>query len=146
MKKVLMICLLIAGTTTYSQPPRGGERSPGHEKMDLMKDLSPQQRAELKTKRMVLDFDLTTAQQAEIMKLNLEIAQRREKNKPNPEKMEKLSSDELFNRASARLDEKIATKKKLKEILTEEQFAKFEKSHHDRGREIRESQRGKKRK
>ncbi len=146
MKKVFLICLLIAGTTLYAQPPRGGERGHHGDKKELMKDLTPQQRAELKTKRMVLALDLSEAQQKEIMKLNLEIAEKREKNKPDPEKKEKMTSDDLFERASAQLDEKIATKKRLKEILTEEQFEKFEKSHHQRGREMRRSMRGKKRK
>lgn len=146
MKKVLMICLLIAGTTLYAQSPRGEERGHHGDKKEMMKDLSPQQRAELKTKRMALALDLSTAQRAEVMKLNLEIAEKRDKNKLNHENREKLSSDEKFTRASAHLDEKIATKKRLQEILTEEQFEKFEKSHHKRDREKRRSMRGKKRK
>lgn len=146
MKKVLLICLLIAGTTLYAQPPRGGERGHRGDKNELMKDLSPQQRAELKTKRMVLALDLSKAQQAEIMKLNLEIAQKLEKNKPDRENKKELSANEMFTKASAHLDEKIATKKRLKQILTKEQFEKFERSHHERGKEMRRSMRGKKRK
>ena len=66
MKKVLMITLLFVVVTIQAQPPgnaRDGHRKDMHQKMQ---QLSPQQKAELKTKRMVLDLNLTAVQQAEI--------------------------------------------------------------------------------
>lgn len=130
MKKVLMICLLLVSISLQAQPQgqgRNEHRKAVHEKM---KELTPQQRAELKTKKMVLDLDLTEAQQIEIQKLNLEIEGNREKMKPEKKKAGEISSNDFFERTSKMLDEKIATKKKLRSILTEEQFEKFQKSRH----------------
>jgi len=137
MKKVLMICLMVTGIAVYAQPHGQGERGPRHEKAELMKQLSPQQRAELKTKKMVLDLNLTAAQEEQIQKLNLELATQKEANKPDRNKKEKPSATEMFERTSDLLDQKIATKRRLQGILTKEQFEKFERSQHRKKREHR---------
>ncbi len=51
--------------------------------------------------------------------------------------MEEISVDDFFDRTSKMLDEKIATKKRLQSILTEEQFEKFQKSRERKARERR---------
>jgi len=137
MKKVLMICLLLVSISLQAQTQgqgRNEHRKAVHEKM---KELSPQQRAELKTKKMVLELDLTIEQQLEIQKLNLEIESAREKMKPQKKKLEEISADDFFDRKSKMLDEKIAVKKRLQSILTEEQFEKFQKSRRRKAREQR---------
>ena len=126
MKKVLMICLLLVSISLQAQPQRQGSnehRKAVHEKM---KELSPQQRGELKTKKMVFDLDLTEAQQFEIQKINLEIENERKKMIPQKKKLEELSPDEFFDWSSKMLDDKIAVKKQLQSILTKEQFEKFQ--------------------
>ena len=128
MKKVLMVCFLVAGITLQAQPP-GNERVEQRKKIhEKMQELTPEQRAELKTKRMTLSLDLSTAQQTEIQKLHLELETKRAERKPKEEKKGEISANEVFERASKMLDEKIAIKKKFQAILTSEQFEKFEKS------------------
>lgn len=129
MKKVMMIVLLTAGATLYAQPPGNKKDGPRKEMHQKMQELTPQQRAELKTKRMALNLDLNASQQSEILQLNLELETQREKSKAEKKKKGEISANEMFERASKMLDVKIATKKKLKSILTEAQFEKFEKSH-----------------
>ena len=137
MKQVLMIFLIVVSATLQAQPPGKGRE--GHRKNmhDKMEQLSPQQKAELKTKEMTLHLDLTEVQQTEILKLNLEMATKREQNKPKMKEKGEISANEMYARVSNRLDEKIATKKKLKSILTKEQFEKFEKSQFRKGKERR---------
>ena len=137
MKKVMMICLVLVSISLQAQSQgqsRSKHRKAIHEKMQ---ELTPQQRAELKTKKLVLDLNLTKVQQSEIQKLNLEIEREREKMKPKKKKLEELSNDEFFDRTSKMLDKKIATKKRLQSILTEEQFEKFQKSQHRKTMERR---------
>ena len=133
----MLILLLAFGATLYAQPPGHKKEGPRKEMHQKMQELTPQQRAELKTKRMVLDLDLSAAQQSEILKLNLDLESKREKNKAEKKKEGELSANEMFERTSKMLDAKIATKKKLKSILTESQFEKFEKSHARRKGEMK---------
>jgi protein CpxP len=129
MKKVMMILLLAFGATLYAQPPGHKKDGPLKEMRQKMQEFTPQQRAELKTKRMVLDLDLSPTQQSEILQLNLGLETKREKRKAEKKKKGELAANEIFERTSKMLDAKIATKKQLKSILTEAQFEKFEKSH-----------------
>ena len=115
-----------------AQPGPGPEFQNKKEKRELLKDLSPQQRAELRTKQMTLDLDLTKAQQEKILQWNLENENKRETMKQEREAAKELTKDQLFELKKAHLDYEIAMKQKLKSILTEEQMAKFEKKreHH----------------
>ena len=142
----MMICLLAVGTTTlYAQHP--GHKKDGHrkERREKMQELTPQQRAELKTKRMTLNLDLTPKQQTQILQLNVELETNRENNFSEKKKEGKLSANKRFERTSKMLDDKIATKKKLKSILTEGQFEKFQKAHFGRKKGRRQHFGGKKR-
>ncbi|MDC8005713.1 hypothetical protein POV27_16765 [Aureisphaera galaxeae] len=129
---VLIVCLFVTVGYSFAQgqrPERDGERG---KRMEIMKDLTPEQRAELKTKRMTLDLDLTDGQQQQVKVLLLE----EEKNRPSPEERKKnkkeLTSEEFYNKSIERLDAQIAMKAKLKEILSQEQYEKFEKSYKQR--------------
>jgi len=144
MKKVLIICLVLAGTTMYAQPPGHKGDGPREERREKMSEFTPQQRAELKTKKMTLDLDLNTTQQAAIQKLNLQVEADREARKKNRGDKKALTAAEKFEHASQRLDAEIAIKKQLKAILTEVQFEKFEKSH-DRKKNRRKTHMGRKR-
>ena len=137
MKKAMFIFLLAFGATLYAQPPGHKKEGPRKEMRQKMEEFTPQQRAELKTKRMALNLDLSPTQQSEILQLNLNLETQREKSKAEKKEKGELSVNEMFERTSKMLDAKIATKKKLKSILTEAQFEKFEKSHARRNREIK---------
>ncbi len=131
MKKVVMLmCLLMVSSYAFSQgrqPRKGGERGKMIEKMQ---ELTPEQRAELKTKRMTLSLDLTENQQGQVKAVLLEAENNRPKRDGERKKREDISSEEFYQRSIERLDSQIAVKAKLKEILSEEQFEKFEKSRH----------------
>jgi len=100
---------------------------------EFMKDLSPEQMAQLQTKRMTLALDLTEKQQKRVLVLHTEAAKARKQQmeirKAKKEKNEKPTDEEKYAMMSAHLDAKIAFKKSMKEILTAEQYAKWEKMH-----------------
>ena len=103
MKKVILILVLFIGFNTIAQKRE-------------IKEINPEQFATLSTKRMTLDLDLNESQQTKIYQLNLENANAR-----------KMTSDDRFVMQNKMLDHQIAQKKKMKSILTNEQFEKWEK-------------------
>ncbi|GGD54419.1 hypothetical protein [Muriicola marianensis] len=130
MKKIMIAMLVIASYSAVAQ--EGHKHGPRHSEDPL----TPEQVATLKTKRMTLALDLSKAQQEEVQKLHLENARlRKEKMEARKEERDDrsrkdLSSDERFSRESERLDHMIASKEKMKKILNEEQFEKWEKAMH----------------
>lgn len=138
MKKVLVTLLLLAGFTTMAQH---GEHHKGKKmaKMKMM-DMTPEQMATLHTKRMTLALDLTKGQQAKIQTLNVENAKLRKakreewKAKKEEGNMKKPTSDERYAMNNTRLDHQIAQQEKLKEILNEEQYAKWKNMRHKKGK------------
>ena len=97
-----------------------------------MADYTPEEAATLQTKRMILLLDLSEKQQAQVQKLFLENAtQRQAMREANQAKRQtdqgnKPSKEERFAMQNKKLDHQIAMKAKMKDILTEEQFAKWE--------------------
>ena len=133
MKKLIIVLMLFTSGIALAQKGEKGGR-------ERMKDLSPDQIATLQTKKATLALDLTSAQQSQ-MKTFLE-----EKAKVRATKMAErkalkengetktLTSEERYARTNERLDLKIAEKAKLKEILSEEQFIKWNKMQNRRGK------------
>lgn len=95
------------------------------EKRKSKTDFNPEQRAELRSKQMTLELDLSESQQAQVKQLFLKSKKNRtsadKKNSPK-------TSSEKFQAKSERLDNRIAFKKELKNILNDEQFEKWENS------------------
>ena len=142
MKKVLVTTVLLIGLMGYSQR---GQHFDSEQRG--MKEMTPEQVAILKTKKMTLALDLSADQQKEIQKLNLENAKEREalklERKVKKEKAEqsKPSADERFDFQNERLDRMIAQKGKMKQILSEEQFQKWERVNHHRRSHSKEGKR-----
>jgi len=122
--------VLIASFSGMAQKgPHRGDRG-------AMKDLTAEQVATLQTKKLTLALDLNTSQQKAIQELHLENAKLRkekmetmrtekasdERGKPSPEKQYAMQNE--------RLDRMILTKGKMKQILSPEQYEKWEKAHH----------------
>jgi hypothetical protein len=143
MKKVLVTTALLIGMLGYSQ--RGQHF---YSEQSGMKDMSPEQIAILKTKKMTLALDLSAAQQKEIQELNLENAKERQalmlerKLEKEEEGRSRPSADERFEFQNEKLDRMIAQKGKIKQILSEEQFQKWERMHHHRRNHRKEGKRG----
>jgi DMSO/TMAO reductase YedYZ molybdopterin-dependent catalytic subunit len=133
MKNLILTMALLLSLTAVAQH---GKRDHHHKRAS---DMTAEQLATLKTKKMALALDLTSKQQQEVLKVNLEEAEfrkakmaERKENKEEGER-ERLSTDEKFEIQNAILDRKIAQQEKLKEILTDEQFNLWKKVRHRKG-------------
>lgn len=127
MKKIFVTLLVLVGITAIAQRPEGKKQD------SKMEDFTPEQIATLHTKKMTLALDLTTAQQSKVKTLALENAkERKEKMEERKAKRKdkegiRPTKDERFAMQNAMLDHKIAQKAKMKQILSDEQYTKWEK-------------------
>lgn len=141
MKKVIVILLCMVGLTAMAQKGENGHRGG-------MKDLTPEQMATLQTKKMTLALDLTQDQQTKIQALNLENAKTRkakmEARKAAKEKDEakKPTSEERYAMQNERLDKMIAQKAEMKNILSADQYEKWEKMAHRKGKHGKRKRKG----
>ncbi|MCW1147385.1 hypothetical protein [Flavobacterium lacisediminis] len=125
MRKLILAMVLVMSTLTFAQ-----DRKQGREK------LTPEQQTELQVKKMTLDLDLDSKQQAELKTILLEQAKKRESKmaemKAKKEKGEKPTADERFEMKNEMLDNQIEMKAKMKKILKPEQYKKWEEIHNDK--------------
>ncbi|MEJ1224102.1 hypothetical protein [Sediminicola sp. 1XM1-17] len=134
MKKVILVGLLMIGFIGLAQNERRE-----HRQRENLKDLSPEQMATLQTKRMTLALDLTATQQKQMQDFNLEEATSRMarmnemKVKRESGEVTKPTSEERYAMHTARLDQRIAQKSQMKQLLSKEQFEKWEKMQQRKG-------------
>ena len=131
MKKLLVIALALFTLNGVAQEKRK-KSSDRKERMSLRKDMTPKDIADLKSKKLTLQLDLTDAQQRKVHQLILKQAEsnqslRKAHKADNDEKREKPSKEERVKKQNLKLDKMIALKREMKTILTAEQYAKFEK-------------------
>jgi protein CpxP len=141
MKKLLLIAIALITVNATAQGPKGNRvEKDQKERTQQVQDFSPEEIATLQTKRMALELGLNEAQQKQIQTIHLEQAKARKTEMEARKKMRdgskevKLSKGERFNRVNSQLDEKLATKTKMKSILTKEQFEKWERQNAMKGR------------
>ena len=135
MKHWIAASALLVTLTTFGQP---GQHN----------SLSPEQRATLKSKEMALHLDLNQNQQQELAKLFA--AEFTEVRKLREARKEMDNSEiDRFELRNAQLDRQLAFKAELKEILSDEQYALWQKHQHrkmaqrgHRSRDRRDGQRG----
>ena len=124
MKKLIVIAVLTIGLSTFAQKPAKNPRK------ENVEQFTPQQRNELRLKSLTLDLGLNAAQQKEMGKIIADMEAKKEAfQKERLAKKEvgtKPTNDELFAMRIKLLDEKIATKERLKKILDAKQFEKWE--------------------
>lgn len=98
-------------------------------KKERGEQLSPEQRVELRVKKLTLALDLTDKQQKEMKNLLLSKESERQQaiEHLKPENNKKLTADERFAMKNKALDQKIAMKEEMKKILTKDQLAKLDK-------------------
>lgn len=92
-----------------------------------MRDMSPEQMASIKSKKMTLALDLDANQQAKVETLFLEEAKDRAANKLTREERAKLTSAQKAAKMEEILEKRIAIKRQMKSILNDDQYARFEK-------------------
>src|SRR4051812_7928430 len=122
MKKVFVMMLLAVGLTAFAQ-----EKKQSANRAEMEK-LSPEQRNELRLKKLTMELNLNDNQQKEIGKIIAEQSAKREammaERKANKEKGVKPSADERFARESKKLDEEKAMQERIRKILTPDQYKK----------------------
>jgi hypothetical protein len=153
MKKLILIAIAFIGLQATGQQqrkqgPHNGERG------EKMMNLSAEEMATLQTKKMILHLDLNESQQKEIQKINLENATMRKAHmaerqaKKEAGEVAKPSKEDKVKMMNAMLDHKIEMKAKMKTILNEEQFDKWEKAQarmaHNKKQGARENMKEKK--
>ena len=135
MRKLILVALFLTGITAMAQD-HGRKEGRGH-----MANLSPEQMATLRTKRMTLALDLTEEQQSKIQDMFTKNAAERkakmEAHKVRKEKGETLTEDEKFELENSRLDKAIAQKEEMKSVLNDEQYDKWVKMLEKRGKHKR---------
>ena len=150
MKKLLLIAIaLITVNATAQERKRETSNRGERERVQQFKDFSPEEIATLQTKRMALALDLNEAQQKQIQAIHLDQAKARKAEMEARKKMheegkaEQPSKENRFNRVNSQLDKKLATKTKMKSILSKEQFEKWERQNSLKGRKnMKDSKKG----
>lgn len=125
MKKILSLAIIaLVSVSTFAQRH---DREMKRERPNL----TTEQMADLRTKKMTLALDLNERQQKQILEINKKMAaehkKMREARKTIKESGKKPSSDEIYKKKSERLDKMIAHKAEMKKILTPEQYEKWQK-------------------
>jgi hypothetical protein len=123
MKKIASILVLVfAFTLTTQAQKKRKEKGP---------KLSVEQHTDLAVKKMTLALDLSEKQQNQITPLIKAQASEKkaamESRKEARKSDKKPTADEMYAMQSKRLDNQIAFKNSMKNILNKEQFEKFEK-------------------
>lgn len=148
MKQLAVAMALLVSLGVLAQ----GQHGPGMRK-DPKMDMTAEQMATLKTKKMTLALDLTKAQQQKVMSINLEEA---EFKKAKWDEMKVLrengerkmpTTEERFEMQNARLDHQIAHQEKMREVLNDEQYQtwkklRFAKAHHGKKKMQEKGRRG----
>ncbi|WP_323028157.1 hypothetical protein [Gelidibacter japonicus] len=130
MKKLIMILIAVATLQVSAQDQK---REMKKQRMTSRMDYSPQETAQLQSKKLTLKLDLNSKQQKEVSDLLLEQAKLRQSQKETyleskaKEENKTFSKEDRFKMANARLDQQIEMKKKMKDILSAEQYEKWDK-------------------
>ena len=136
MKKLVMILIAVATLQASAQDQK---REMKRQNMESKTPYSPEEMAQLQTKKMTLHLDLDDKQQKEMSAVLLKQAKLRQSKREayfesmKKEEKKSLSKEERFKMANERLDNQIETKKTMKTILSIEQFDKWEKMNEQRG-------------
>lgn len=123
MKKIVIICILLAGFNAMAQEREG--RSNGR---NYLKEMTPEQVATLSSKRLALALDLNEGQRTQVMDLQLQrIKERRafmesREGSGTDTSRTDLSPEDRYERLNTRLDSKLAYKASMKKILSEKQY------------------------
>ncbi|WP_133757362.1 hypothetical protein [Gelidibacter sediminis] len=134
MKKLVMILVAFATLQVSAQEQKKEMRK---EHAESKMQYSPEESAQLKAKQMTLKLDLNDKQQKEVSAIFLEEAKFRANKKAamSKDKAEQsMSKEELLKMKNERLDRQIAMKKKMKTVLSAEQYEKWEKMSQKRTR------------
>ena len=136
MKKVMILAVLLVGISSIAQTKReNGKRQ-------QLEQMTPEQKQELQLKKLTLDLDLSNAQQKEVQVVLSEQHKKREmamaQRKANQAEAKKPTADERFAMKNKMLDEQIELKARMKKILSNEQFNKWEATKGERSERMQQ--------
>ena len=139
MKKLLIVALALFALQVTAQEKNDDKKESRKERMEKRQDIDPVEMAKLKTKKMTLALDLTEEQQIKVEKINIKNAESRKAQMASRKALKdadkKPTAEEKLKRENEKLDQQIATKKEMKNILTEEQYEKYSKMSKRRGKD-----------
>lgn len=128
MKKIATVLLVVFAVVT-ANAQRG---------KNAYKNFTAEQKATLALKKMTLALDLSDKQQRQVKPLLFKQIQKRKaimkKRKAMKESGKRPSSDEIYAMQNKQLDARIAFKADMKRILDEDQYKRFEKMAHRKGK------------
>lgn len=130
MKNLLMIA--IAFLTINATAQENNQKKAMTAKKEMQQSMTPEQTAELQTKKMTLHLDLTDKQQVQVQQILLDEAKQRDSKREAKQAQQakvadaKVSQDEKLKMQNDRLDHQIEFKRKMKTVLDPEQYKKFE--------------------
>lgn len=131
-KLIITAIVALFITSAFAQKPQ--------RKGSNMDDMTPAQMAELETKRMTLNLDLTEAQQKKVYDINLENAERRIERRKELQAQRndgvKPSEEEFLKRKNERLDFQIEHQNKLKKVLNEKQYETWKQNSSKRRKHV----------
>ncbi len=107
MKKTLLIAAMMATTVLAAQPGQDRDREPN---------------AEIQAKKMTLALDLTDKQENQIITILRENNEQMQKLRPKKEGRKEMTQKQRESHQLALLDQRIAVQRKMKDILTDDQF------------------------
>jgi len=146
MKKLILIALAFVTIQVSAQEKKKGDVTEmKRNRTEAMKNMSPEDMASISTKKLTLALDLNEKQQTQVKEVLLtqaksRMAVRDERMKSKEKEAKKITKEERVQAINNRLDEQIAIKKKMKSILTSEQYEKWEKIQGRRGKDRRGEQ------
>lgn len=139
MKTWILALAMMTGVAMNAQHGEGRHEGKKHGR-EQMERFTPEQRAELQTKKLTLELELTEKQQADIKtyftQKNKEQESVRAGIKDKRKKGERLTPDERFALKNKMLDDKIAAKAFFKKTLNADQLAKLQKLKDERKEKI----------
>ena len=124
MKNTLMILIALVSFTMSAQNKIGEDKQ---FRQESKKNFTPEQKAELHSKKLTLELDLTDSQQKEIYQVLLK--HKKEKSTYS-KKGKEISSEEKYEAKKAAMNQRIALKREFKNVLTKEQYEKWERKKH----------------
>lgn len=148
MKRLFLIALALVTLQITAQDRKNMSKK--GERVENMQSYTPEEMAELQTKKMTLALDLTESQQKQVMALNLENAKERKAIMKKRQEMKKeeeasLSKEDKLKMKNNILDKQIAMKAKMKKILNDEQYSKWENLQEERMKKGYDSKKQKRR-
>ncbi len=127
MKNAMIICMLFLVVAMNAQTPKSDKDEALLEKREKMKNLSSEQKADLRVKKMTKKLELSEVQKSQLKKLFLGKSKKRMANRETTkEDKAAMSAEELSAMRAKKMEQKAEYKSQMKAILTDAQYATWE--------------------